>query len=393
MAYLDDLNIAFMAAHGAGDVANATLLAAEIQKVSAGGQPTVDQPEQAPMQQEQPAPVAPAPVQQVQQPVAPVARKPALVEKVAPTSTWNSIRDYVDPALSIASQVGGGILGGIAGSVVPVMGTGVGGVAGEAVGYAAAQKLMDIGDRMFGGKIPESNSDQLINIGKDLAIGAAGGVAGKAAIAGAKGIAGIANMFDIPMARAAQIARESVGPGIDKVVASLKSATGNVTPGQAVAAAGHTEPTFQALSNRMGTNTVEGVANTANRVAAQESANVNALVKKAGGVNSSETYASVQAAKDELAANMTPIREKIFKNVTDVSAIKPLSSDPIISSIKAIGDSPQYAGTQLGSVLNKVTTDIADATKNGVIDPAALYSIRKNSVNSAIENLGLGSSI
>jgi hypothetical protein len=392
MAYLDDLNTAFMAAHSAGDVDNATILAHEIQKVSAGNSPAI---EQVPLEQQ--ATVQQAPVAQtIQQPVPiaptvqPVQRKPALVEKVAPESTWNSIRDYVDPALSIAGSVGGGLLGGALGSVVPVVGTGVGGVAGESVGYAAAQKLMDIGDRMFGGKHSESMSEQAMNIGKDLAIGAVGGAAGKAIVPAMKGIKSIANMFDIPMSKAAQIAREAVGPSLDKVVTSLKSASSSITPGQAVAAAGHTEPTFQALSNRMLTNNVEGVANTARRVAAQDAANVNALATKAGGTTSAESYASTKVATDKLAAEMTPIREKIFKNIADVSSIKPLSSDPILAGIKKIGDDPQFAGTQLASVLNKVSDDITKATKNGVIDPAALYSIRQNSVNSAIENLGLG---
>jgi hypothetical protein len=72
--------------------------------------------------------------------------------------------------------------------------------------------------------------------------------------------------------------------------------------------------------------------------------------------------------------------------------LKPLKSDAIIISLSRKANDPAYAGNDLvEGALKNVADDIAKWTKNGgVIDAWALDSIRKNSVNAAIQRLRPG---
>lgn len=72
--------------------------------------------------------------------------------------------------------------------------------------------------------------------------------------------------------------------------------------------------------------------------------------------------------------------------------LKPLKSDAIIVSLSRKANDPAYAGNDLvEGALKNVADDIAKWTKNGgVIDAWALDSIRKNSVNAAIQRLRPG---
>jgi hypothetical protein len=74
------------------------------------------------------------------------------------------------------------------------------------------------------------------------------------------------------------------------------------------------------------------------------------------------------------------------------SGIQPLKGDALVSSIKSIGNNPEFAGNDLllGSLRN-VSDDVAKWTNSGgVIDLVALDAIRKNSVNAAIQQLRPG---
>jgi len=72
--------------------------------------------------------------------------------------------------------------------------------------------------------------------------------------------------------------------------------------------------------------------------------------------------------------------------------IKPLETAPLIQSIKATTNKPEFAGNDLlAGAAKNVADDIAKWTaSNGVIDAAALEAIRKNSVNAAIQQLRPG---
>jgi hypothetical protein len=72
--------------------------------------------------------------------------------------------------------------------------------------------------------------------------------------------------------------------------------------------------------------------------------------------------------------------------------IKPLEGEPLVRSLKAMTNNPEFAGNDvlLGAMRN-VSDDIAKWTSaGGVIDARALDAIRKNSVNAAIQQLRPG---
>lgn len=74
------------------------------------------------------------------------------------------------------------------------------------------------------------------------------------------------------------------------------------------------------------------------------------------------------------------------------AGIKPLEAAPLIQSIKAATNKPEFAGNDLlAGAAKNVANDIAKWTaSNGVIDAVALEAIRKNSVNAAIQQLRPG---
>jgi hypothetical protein len=78
-------------------------------------------------------------------------------------------------------------------------------------------------------------------------------------------------------------------------------------------------------------------------------------------------------------------------NTLRVNGVKPLEGQQLVSSISRIKSNPEYAGNDLimGAVDN-VARDIAQWTKNGIIDARALEAIRKNSVTAAIQKLRSG---
>jgi len=108
----------------------------------------------------------------------------------------------------------------------------------------------------------------------------------------------------------------------------------------------------------------------------EKKAEVEAAKAAEGSLAFGEASRFAQAGADSLAAH----------------GLKPLKSDAIIASISRKAIDPAYAGNDLiDGALKNVADDIAKWTKNGgVIDAWALDSIRKNSVNAAVQRLRPG---
>lgn len=72
--------------------------------------------------------------------------------------------------------------------------------------------------------------------------------------------------------------------------------------------------------------------------------------------------------------------------------IKPLEGAPLVRSLKAVANNPEFAGNDvLTGALKNVADDINKWTSSGgIIDARALDAIRKNSVNAAIQQLRPG---
>jgi len=108
----------------------------------------------------------------------------------------------------------------------------------------------------------------------------------------------------------------------------------------------------------------------------EKQAEVQATKAAEGSLAFGEASRFAQAGADSLAAH----------------GLKPLKSDAIIVNLSRKANDPAYAGNDLvEGALKNVADDIAKWTKNGgVIDAWALDSIRKNSVNAAIQRLRPG---
>lgn len=72
--------------------------------------------------------------------------------------------------------------------------------------------------------------------------------------------------------------------------------------------------------------------------------------------------------------------------------INPLESEPLIRSLRAVANNPEFAGNDLlEGAMRNVADDIAKWTSSGgIIDARALDAIRKNSVNAAVAKLRPG---
>ena len=72
--------------------------------------------------------------------------------------------------------------------------------------------------------------------------------------------------------------------------------------------------------------------------------------------------------------------------------INPLESEPLIRSLRAVANNPEFAGNDLlEGAMRNVADDIAKWTSGGgIIDARALDAIRKNSVNAAVAKLRPG---
>jgi hypothetical protein len=96
-----------------------------------------------------------------------------------------------------------------------------------------------------------------------------------------------------------------------------------------------------------------------------------------------------KAAEGSLAFGEASRFAKAGADSLEAYGLKPLKADAVINSIKQRSANPEYAGNDIiEGALKNVADDIAKWTKSGgVIDAWALDSIRKNSVNAAVQKL------
>lgn len=361
-----------------------------------------------------------------------VSRQPA-AEPTMTQKVYQAVRPFVAPVVEAGGAIGGGILGAGAGTFgAGPVGTAVGGISGAGLGYGAAKELMQLADVNLGGQPQRVGAAQftepLRNVAEGATMEVGGQLAGKTLGYAAKKVV---DLRQIPIQKAATIARNALGPDMPAVLNALKSSQGqNVTAGQAVADIN--SPTFQALMDRAVSRDprfMEALK------ASQGEISVNALAKLAGGTTATETRAATEAAKSNLNAITSPMREtaisgaNLGKYVADEAAsrqandlavlvgtgskidpaqflaqatgaekalrsagVKPLEGTSLADKIASIPNNPQFAANDL---VEGSTQQVADAIRkwtagNGVIDANALEAIRKNAVNAAIAKLRPG---
>ena len=409
MATLEQLSAALVKADAAGNAADAKALADEIRRMRATpALPTALQPSMP-------------------------AESSGLPTERKPPTTYEKVREFITPTVEMLGAAGGGLIGAGAGTLVaPGVGTATGAVGGAGLGYGMAKEALNLADIYIGGKAPRQGAAQVVEPLRNVVEGATYEAGGRV-LAPALGYAAgkIADLRQIPKQKAAEIARNALGPDLPEVLNALRASQGQgVSAAQATA--GINSPTWQALVERA---TARDPRFLRALEQSQGDVSVNALAKLAGGTTAAEARGTVEQAKTNLNKVTGPMRETALKGanlgkyVADEASvraandlavltgtgtkidpaqfvaqatgaekalrsvgIKPLESESLIRSISATSDNPAFAGNDLisGAVKN-VADDIAKWTgQGGVIDAAALEAIRKNSVNAAIAQLRPG---
>lgn len=269
------------------------------------------------------------------------------------------------------------------------------------------------------------------------------GTAGTGAVVGAavpfagpligKGAGWLADLRQMPAARATRIARATLGEDIGQAVNALRNAPPNASVAEITA--NIQNPAWQALIKDSLEKTPKGAQYLNKFATMSEDEAVNALSKLAGGATAAEARGTTELAKENLNKITGPMRESALargnlgKYVADEAAlreandlavmvgsggqidparfvsqakgaekalrsmgIKPVEGQQLAQRISGILRDPQLGTNDLieGSV-NQIADDIAKWTDSGgVIDLNALEGIRKNSVNAAIAKLRPG---
>ena len=228
-----------------------------------------------------------------------------------PPTTYEQVREFITPTVEMLGAAGGGLLGAGAGTLVaPGVGTVTGAVGGAGLGYGLAKEALNLADIYIGGKSPRQGAAQVVeplkNIGEGATYETGGRVVAPLIGKGFGYVAGkVADMRQIPTQKAANIARNALGPDLPEVLNALKAAKGQpLTAGQA--AADINSPAFQALVDRAAKRDPRFLAALEQ---SQGEVSLNALSKLAGGATATETRTTAEAAKKALNQITTPLRE------------------------------------------------------------------------------------
>src|SRR5574343_926570 len=399
-------------------------------------------------------------------------------------SLYSRVRPFVAPTLEALGAGGGALLGGAAGTVLGPVGTATGAVGGAGLGYGIAKEALELADVYLGGKAPRQGAAQVIEPVRNILEGATFEAGGR--VAGPliqKGVGKLADLRKIPQTKAADIARNALGPDLPEVLNALKASQGKGMSA-AQATADINSPTWQALIDRA---TARDPRFLSALEKSQGDVSLNALSRLAGGATAAEARGTTEAAKEAARSITSPMREsaltranlgkevarleglsadlgeqaaaktqevrrrmelgdlanasarlslikrdlpvgltkytyggelaeKAFNEWSNKAAqasldlgqgarfaeqaagalrsvgIKPLEGEPLVRSLKAVSNNPEFAGNDvlLGSLRN-VADDITKWTNSGgIIDARALDAIRKNSVNATIQQLRPG---
>jgi hypothetical protein len=286
MATLEQLSAALVKADAAGNAADAKVFADEIRRMRAV-------PE----------------IPQSLQPSMPAAT--GMPTERQPPTTYEKVREFITPTVEMLGAAGGGLIGGGAGTLVaPGVGTVTGAVGGAGLGYGMAKEALNLADIYIGGKAPRQGAAQVTEPLRNVLEGATYEAGGRV-LGPAIGYVGgkIADLRQIPKQKAAEIARNALGPDLPDVLNALRASQGQgVSAAQATA--NINSPTFQALVDRA---TARDPRFLLALEKSQGDVSVNALSKLAGGTTAAEARGTVEQAKVNLNKVTGPMRETALK--------------------------------------------------------------------------------
>ena len=288
MATLEQLSAALVKADAAGNTADAKALADAIRQMRA-------------------APALPQSLQPSVAQVSPDAIPATRQDLSMGQRVYQAVRPYVAPLVEAGGAIGGGLLGGTAGTFgAGPVGTAAGGVAGAGLGYGIAKEAIQAADVAMGVAQPRTGAalvtEPVRNVLEGSTFEAGGRVLGP--IFG-KVVGKIADVRNIPANKAAEIARNALGPDLPEVLNALKAAQGqNVSAAQATA--NINSPTFQALIDRA---TARDPRFLEALKTAQGDVSLNALARLAGGATAAEARGTTAVMKETLTDITSPARQ------------------------------------------------------------------------------------
>jgi hypothetical protein len=233
-------------------------------------------------------------VSKLEAPVAPPSEIPA--QRKEPT-TYEKVREYAAPTVEALGAAGGAALG------IPLGPAGI--VGGAGLGYGMAKEALNLADIYLGGKAPRQGAEAITEPLKNVVEGATFEAGGRvvAPLIG-KAVGAVADLRQIPLQKAAKIAKGALGEDLPQVLNALRSAPADLSAAQATASI--TNPTWQALVERRLASDPKFVLNLKNM---NEADGVNALAKLAGGATATQARATSEVAKSNLNTMTGPTRE------------------------------------------------------------------------------------
>lgn len=280
MATLEQLSAALVKADAAGNTADAKALADAIRQMR--GLPALPQSMQPSVAQ-----------------VTPDAIPGGRQELTTGQRVYQAVRPYAAPTLEALGAAGGAVLG------TPFGGP-PGAIVGAGAGYATAKGLLKAADVAMGVAPPETLGEATARTARDVLEGSTFEVGGRVAGQALSKVAGkVMDLRNIPQNKAADIARNALGPDLPEVLNALKAAQGKgVSAAQATA--NINSPTWQALIDRA---TARDPRFLEALKASQGEVSLNALAKLAGGATAAEARGTTTAMKEALNATQGPVRE------------------------------------------------------------------------------------
>jgi hypothetical protein len=240
---------------------------------------------------------------------------------------WQKARPFVAPTVEALGAGAGGLGGGAAGTVAGPVGTATGAVGGAGLGYGIAKELLELGDVYLGGKAPRQGAAQVIEPVRNVLEGATFEAGGR--VAGpliAKGVGKVMDLRQIPKNKAADIARNALGPDMPEVLNALKASQGQGVSA-AQASVGINSPTWQALIDRA---TARDPRFLSALEKSQGDVSLNALSKLAGGTTAAEARGTTEAAKEAARSITSPMRETALNRANlgkEVARLEGLSAE------------------------------------------------------------------
>ena len=232
---------------------------------------------------------------------------------------YQAARPFVAPLLEAGGAIGGGLLG------TPMGPAGI--VGGAGLGYGIAKEGLELADVAMGMKAPRQGVAQVAEPVRNVLEGATFEAGGR--VAGpliAQGIGKLVDLRQIPKNKAADIARNALGPDLPEVLNALKAGQGKGISA-AQASADINSPTFQALIDRA---TARDPRFLSALEKSQGDVSLNALSKLAGGKTAADVRATTEGAKEAVRSVTSPMREAALNRADlgkEVARLEGLSAE------------------------------------------------------------------